>query len=256
MGIIENMSNEEYHSQNGISSTAVKSVFKKSLAHWKGEKRRQTAAFSMGSAVHALLLEEDRDLVIKGPKTRKSKGFTELEENAGPDQIVLTEVEYHVAHRMATETLKNPVCKKALRHKDRQNEVSIFSECERTGLVLKTRPDLYIPSEGAVYDVKTTQDASPIGFAKECWKYSYDIQAAFYIYTCRMAGISVDKFKFIAVEKAAPYASHTHIVSPNLLDNATENMHKVLATIKEATDKEDFGTGWGEYSILELPKWR
>jgi hypothetical protein len=33
-------------------------------------------------------------------------------------------------------------------------------------------------------------------------------------------------------------------------------MHKVLATIKEATDKEDFGTGWGEYSILELPKWR
>jgi hypothetical protein len=48
MGIIENMSNEEYHSQNGISSTAVKSVFKKSLAHWKGEKRRTDGSFLYG----------------------------------------------------------------------------------------------------------------------------------------------------------------------------------------------------------------
>lgn len=166
MGIIENMSNEEYHSQNGISSTAVKSVFKKSLAHWKGEKRRQTAAFSMGSAVHALLLEKDRDLVVKGPKTRKSKGFTELEENAGPDQIVLTEVEYHVAHRMATETLKNPVCEKSLRHKDRQNEVSIFAECERTGLVLKTRPDLYIPSEGLCMMLRLLKTLVPLDLLK------------------------------------------------------------------------------------------
>lgn len=256
MGIIENMSNEEYHSQGGISSSAVKSVFKKSLAHWKGEKRRQTTAFSMGSAVHALLLEEDRDLVIKGPKTRRSKGFEELENSAGADQVVLTEVEYHVANRMAKETLNNKICKDALRHKDRKNEVSIFTECERTGLVIKTRPDLYIESEGTVYDVKTTQDASPTGFAKECWKYSYDIQAAFYIYTCKLAGLNVNQFKFIAVEKSAPYASHMHVVSPELLENATESMHRILAIIKDATDKEDFSTGWGDYSILELPKWR
>ena len=256
MGIIRDMSNEIYHSTHGISSTAVKIVAKKSCAHWKGEKRKQTTAFSMGSAVHALLLEEDRDLVIKGPKTRRSKTFDELQDNAGPDQVVLTEVEYHVAHRMAQETLKNEVCKKSLRHKDRQNEVSIFAECERTGLVIKTRPDLYIPSEGAVYDVKTTQDASPSGFASECWKYSYDIQAAFYLYVCKMAGIEVNTFKFIAVEKSAPYSSHMHIVSPGLLANATERMHKTLAVIKEATDKQDFSTGWGDYSILELPKWR
>ena len=256
MGIIENMSNEEYHSQGGISSTAVKTVFKKSLAHWKGEKRKQTTAFSMGSAVHALLLEEDRDLVIKGPKTRVSKAFKELEAEAGPDQVVLTEVEYHVANRMAVETLKNKVCHAALRHKDRRNEVSIFAECERTGLVIKARPDLYIASDGAVYDVKTTQDASPQGFASECWKYSYDIQAAYYLYVCRMAGIDVNHFKFIAVEKSAPYSSHMHVVSAGLLMSATEKMHKTLAIIKEATDKQDFGTGWGEYSILELPKWR
>ena len=255
MGIIKNMPVVEYHKQSGISSSAVKAVYKKSLAHWKGERRVQTAAFSLGSAVHALLLEEDRNLVVKGPKTRRSKSFTDQEEKLKPDQILLTEIEYHIAHRMAKETLNNKNCKKLLRHKDRQNEVSIFSECPKTGLVLKTRPDLYILSEGAVYDVKTTQDASPSGFAKECWKYSYDLQAAFYIYVCNLADIEVNSFSFISVEKSAPYVSHMHLVSPELLANATERMHRVLATIAVANEKEDFSTGWGDYSVLELPKW-
>lgn len=255
MGVVENMSNEVYHQQGGISSSAVKTVFKKSVAHWKGEKRKNSSAFDLGTAVHALLLEEDRDLVVKGPKTRNSKGFKELQDNLEQDQVLLTEVEYHVAHRMAAETLKNNICHDALRHKDRVNEVSIFAECENTGLILKTRPDLYIPSEGIVYDVKTTQDASPKGFASECWKYSYPIQAAFYLYVCNLGGIEVDRFHFIAVEKSAPYVSHMHVVSPELLVKATEQMHKTLEIIKEAIDKEDFGTGWGEYSLLEPPKW-
>lgn len=255
MGIISNMSNGDYHAQSGISSTAVKSVYKKTLAHWKGERRVQTSAFSLGSAVHALLLEEDRDLLIKGPKTRNSKAFAELQENAEQDQIVLTEVEYHVAHRMAQETLKNKSCADILRHQDRKNEVSIFVECERTGLVLKTRPDLYICEEKSVYDVKTTQDASPDGFSKECFKYSYDLQAAFYLYVCNLADIFLDRFSFIAIEKSAPYCSHMHVVSPELLANATERMHTTLKIIAEANENEDFGTGWGNYSVLELPKW-
>ena len=78
MGIVEGMSNEVYHSQSGISSTSVKTVYKKSLAHWKGERRKQTSAFSMGSAVHALLLEEDRDLVIKGQRLGRLKALKSL----------------------------------------------------------------------------------------------------------------------------------------------------------------------------------
>ena len=68
--IREDMSNEEYHSIDGISSSAVKAVYKKSLAHWKGQKIVQSAAFAMGNAVHANLLEKDKNLVIKGPKTK------------------------------------------------------------------------------------------------------------------------------------------------------------------------------------------
>ena len=120
---------------------------------------------------------------------------------------------------------------------------------------MKTRPDTLIESEKSIYDVKTTIDASPSGFAKQVFSLSYDIQGAFYLYTCQMAKIDVEEFSFIACEKSAPYVSHLHVIGPELLASATERMHKTLAIIANATEQEDFGTSWGDYSILELPKW-
>ena len=53
INISTDMSSNEYHSKGGISSSAVKSVFKKSLAHWKGQKiNPNNPAFAMGTAVH------------------------------------------------------------------------------------------------------------------------------------------------------------------------------------------------------------
>ena len=255
MGIVHDLSNEEYHATAGVSSSAVKTVAKKSVAHWKGQKMSQTAAFRTGTSVHALLLEEDRDLVIKGPKTRSSLAFKDMEANLQDEQILLTEVEYNVAHCIARGALKNPHAKAALRHKDRLNEVSIFAQCPRTGLTLKTRPDLAILSEGTIFDVKTTQDASPKGFASETFKYAYHLQAAFYLYVCNLAGWEVSKFKFICVEKAAPFVCHMFDVSPELLAKATEQMHHTLDIIAAAEKSKDFGTGWGECTTLKLPAW-
>ena len=116
MGVITNMSNEDYHATAGVSSSAVKSVYKKSLARWKGERRNASSpAFAMGNAVHAFLLEPDRDLVVKGPKTKASAAFKAMKENLTADQVLLTEVEYNVANRIAKGALANPTCEKALK---------------------------------------------------------------------------------------------------------------------------------------------
>ncbi len=252
------MSNEVYHATAGISSSAVKSVYKKSLAHWKGEKRNpNNPAFAMGTAVHALLLEEHlTDLVVKGPKTKASAAFKAMKEEMVGDQVLLTEVEYNVAQRIAKGALNNPVCKDALRHADRENEVSIFASDPISGLMLKTRPDLMIRSEQTVYDVKTTLDASPRGFGQlECFKWGYHIQAAFYVYVCQLADLDIQEFSFIACEKSSPYISHLHVVGPELMEKATEQMHRTLGLIAEGNAKEEFGTGWGDFSILDCPKW-
>ena len=255
MSIIKDLSNERYHAQHGISSSAVKTVCKKSIAHWKGEKRTATPAMMMGTAVHSLLLEEDRDLVIKGPKTKQSKAFAEQKEALKDEQVLLTEVEYNTAHCIAKGALANPACKAALRHKDRVNESSIFETCPRSGLILKTRPDLLIESEETVFDLKTTIDASPTGFAREVVKYAYHVQAFFYIYVCQLAGLDVKRFSFLAVEKSAPYVAHRFDMSPEYLSNAEETVYRTLDQIAAAEENEDFSTGWGENTVLVLPKW-
>jgi len=253
---IEDMSNEEYHSKDGISSSAVKSVFKKSLAHWKGEKRNaNSAAFAIGNAVHANLLEHTRNLVVKGPKTKTSTAFKSMKENLTSDQILLTEVEYNVANCITRGALGNPICANALNHSDRLNEISIFIEDPISGLTLKTRPDLMIESEGTVYDVKTTQDASPRGFLNECIKYGYFLQGAHYVYTCKLAGFNVSKFSFIACEKSAPYLSHLHVMGSDIMSWATKELHKTLAVIAKAEKDVDYGTGWGDYTVIEKPSW-
>ena len=252
-GIVYDMSNEEYHRQVGYSSTAIKTVCKQSLAHYMAQKPLgDSPAFALGSAVHATLLEPERDLVIKGPKTRASKTFKDLYNNKEDDQVVLTEVEYYVHNKMCNSALENPTCKKILTDSRRVTESSVFVTDKKTGLNLKTRPDLYIAETGHLYDIKTTIDASPKGFAEQVGKYMYHIQAAFYVLTCKKAGIKATDFSFIAVEKTAPYIAHLHKVSPELLKVATEKVEETLAYIAEANKTGVFDTGWGEYSTLKV----
>jgi len=252
-GIVYDMSNEEYHRKVGYSSTAIKTVCKQSLAHYMAQKPLgDSPAFALGSAVHATLLEPERDLVIKGPKTRASKTFKDLYNNKEDDQVVLTEVEYYVHNKMCNSALENPTCKKILTDSRRVTESSVFVTDKKTGLNLKTRPDLYIAETGHLYDIKTTIDASPKGFAEQVGKYMYHIQAAFYVLTCKKAGIKATDFSFIAVEKTAPYIAHLHKVSPELLKVATVKVEETLAYIAEANKTGVFDTGWGEYSTLKV----
>ena len=252
-GIVYDMSNEEYHRQVGYSSTAIKTVCKQSLAHYMAQKPLgDSPAFALGSAVHATLLEPERDLVTKGPKTRASKLFKDLYNNREDDQVVLTEVEYYVHHKMCQSALKNDTCNKILTDSRRVTESSIFVTDKVTGLNLKTRPDLYIPETGQLFDIKTTIDASPTGFAEQVGKYAYHIQAAFYVLTCKKAGLKAKEFNFIAVEKTAPYITHLHKVSPELLKEATEQVEETLAHIAEANKSGVFDTGWGDYSTLKV----
>jgi|TARA_R110002020_G_scaffold14096_1_gene50213 hypothetical protein len=252
-GIVYDMSNEEYHKRVGYSSSAIKTVCKQSLAHYMAQKPLgDSPAFALGSAVHATLLEPDRDLVIKGPKTRTSKMFKDLYKNRKDDEVVLTEVEYYVHNKMCQSALDNTTCSKILKDKRRVTESSIFVVDKDTGLNLKTRPDLYIPETGEIFDIKTTVDASPTGFAAQVKKYAYHIQAAFYVHTCNMAGLKAKNFSFIAVEKSTPYIAHLHKVSPELLKASIKTVKETLESIAEANAKGVFDTGWGEHSTLKI----
>ncbi len=109
------LTNKEYHAHTAISSSDVKAVHTKSLAHWKGKVRKETSAFALGSAVHALVLEPEKNLVLRGPEDRRGNKWKEAQLAADLDgQILLPEAEFDLAARIADAAKAHPVVEQYL----------------------------------------------------------------------------------------------------------------------------------------------
>jgi len=49
--------------------------------------------------------------------------------------------------------------------------------------------------------------------------------------------------------------SHLHLMGPEVMAWANIQLHKTLAVIARAEKDVDYGTGWGDYTLMEKPPW-
>ena len=250
------ISNEEYHAHPALSSSDIKAVASKSLAHWRGAVRKESTAFDLGTAVHALLLEPEKDLVACGPETRRGKAWTEAyAEATEAGKVLLTESDFDLATSMAAACLKNHAANYFLTHADMLAEKSFFAEDPEIGLQLKTRPDGLFVEQGIIIDIKSCQDASPAGFGKAVRNFGYDIQAAFYMHVLRLCKVPVSQMIFICIEKDKPHVTACHELSEMYIRHAHNRMIDTLHTIKHAMDTDEFVTLWPDINTIHLPSW-
>jgi exodeoxyribonuclease VIII len=124
------------------------------------------------------------------------------------------------------------------------------------GLELKCRPDWLTNDGKIVVDLKTTDDASPRGFAKSISQWRYWVQAGFYVNVLEGAtGIRPEQFIFCCVEKKAPYAVSVLAADQEMIEQGWRQALReldVLATCKKANT-------WPGYSdqieTVSLPNW-
>jgi hypothetical protein len=251
----DKMTNAEYHATDAISSSDVKMVFSKSLAHWKSKVYRSSTVFDIGTCVHAMVLEDGKGMV-RGPETRRGKAWTELyDETQASGGTLLTATDYDLAQNVAHSVLLHPSGQR-MAGGTVVNEASFFATDKATGLEIKCRPDSFWDAKGVIYDIKTCQDASPRGVSKDMVSYNYAIQAAFYLYCLQQAGHKVDQFVFVNVEKTAPYAVSTNVLSPEYLAWGKQQMHLTLDKIAKANEAQHWDTGWSETTnVVVLPRW-
>lgn len=257
--IRDDLTNEQYHALDGISASDVKIVHAKSIAHWKNKRFKETVTLQLGTAIHAFVLEADiaHKLIHRGPETRRGKAWTEAKEEAeSAGAVLLTEADYDHAKAVAESVLMTPRVMRMLNDKACIKEQSIINTCPETGLTLKCRPDALLPGR-AVLDLKTTQDASPRGFAKSVRGFGYDLQASFYLMAVANEASIEDcpTFGFIAVEKELPYSVAIHTLEYDYLRWAKNQVMLTLDQIKRAQDSGDFTTGWPEVNVIGKPAW-
>lgn len=122
---------------------------------------------------------------------------------------ILTPEQWTQIHNMRDAVLAHPAAS-ALMTMRGKAEQSVYWVDEATGELCRCRPDWWPQEMGMVVDVKTTEDASPEGFAKSIVNWRYHVQHPYYLDGIAVAikqsrsKIPAPKaFVFLVVEKTA-----------------------------------------------------
>ena len=255
-GVYDTYSNAEYHAADGISKSDL-DLIHKSPAHYKAARHEDTPALRFGTAFHCAVLENDRFnetyTIVEGDRrTKVVKDSIKDAEAAG--KIILTADDFNALMGMSQAVFKNPICAALLRGSLKEH--SVFGELD--GVRVKCRPDGWNAEKGVLFDLKSTEDASPEGFARTVAKYRYHVQDAFYRHVVASAtNCDADdlSFIFVAVEKKPPFAVALYQLDELAALQGWVDAREDLRTYRyaETTGK------WNGYSprieTLSLPRW-
>ena len=246
--------NAEYHADPAISASHLSVVTASPYHYWKRYLDPQrppstsTAAMRLGSLVHCAVLEPyELGARYSTCASRTTKaGKEQAAELAAAGIEAVTNGDMELALAMSDAVRSHPMAMILL--SAGKAEQSFWWDDAATGLRCKCRPDWYDGT--TIVDLKTTIDASPVGFAKSVASYKYHQQACHY-----MAGLNAERFIFIAVEKSYPYGVGVYQLDAAAMAAGEALRRQNLQTIADCRAINE----WPGYSTglqpLSLPNW-
>ena len=260
-GIYE-ITNDDYHNSDGLSRSALLEFKRSPLHYWNAYKKegvreeKDTAALILGNAVHRYILQPESFNhsyhVCDKPDLRTTKGkeeWVKIQKESFGKIILPTEV-FEEVEKIGQSFLNHELASKFL--KDAKIEKSIFWKDSLTGILCKTRPDIWLPN--VIADIKTTADASPRSFQRDLIKYGYHIQAAMMqdgIY--HITGQKIETFVFLCIEKDDPYAIGIYELDKDSIQIGRDEYKLLLEDYRPY--EENKITDWPSYkpSVISLP---
>lgn len=246
----------QYHATDAVSASLLKQIAK-SPAHamaYLQQQQEPTPAMLFGTAFHTCVLESERFndeyAVFEGDKRTKA-GKETYESLVASGKTIISATDYAIITAMAEAIGDHSAASKLVRGGG-QTEVSMFWDDDETGLACKCRPDIWLMrgAGSVIVDLKTTEDASPEGFARSIQTYGYGIQAAHYL-----AGSGADAFIFVAVEKKAPFAVAVYELDPLSLEISEAKRRDLLQLWSDCRESDSFPAYSDECQMISLPGW-
>lgn len=172
-----------------------------------------------------------------------------------PGRIVLTPETWDQLHAMANAVHSHPAAGALLTGCPGEAEKSVYWNDAITGVLCRCRPDWW-RDDNVIVDLKTTEDASPEGFAKSMANYRYDVQAAYYMDGIQKATRKRPKaFVFIAVEKKPPYGVGVYVLDADSLELGRAQYQHDLRIYAECVRTGEW-PGYGDkIQTISLPAW-
>lgn len=254
----------EYHADRGsLSSTGAKTLLRSPKQfRYELDHPRQISAGPLGTLTHALVLGTPITTTVKDWDGRTKEGKARAAEVAAQGLDVIDQSDWNLAHDMACAVLSHPHANRLFNDPGR-SEVSVYAEDPLTGVQMRGRFDRW-RDDDTIVDLKTTQDASPAGFARSVATFHYHLQDPWY---CRLAeanGRPPDRFVFVAVEKTPPHLVGVYVLDDEAIRAGAILAQRALEVYRDCMEAEAlFGaSAWPEWGrpteveeTLSLPRW-
>ena len=254
--IDHHLTNEDYHAGEGLSASRIKTAAMKTPLHMTAPHKPETLAMKIGTMAHAATFEPELFLqtyaIFEGDRRTKA-GKAEWEEIVMSDLIPVTNEQYEQAEGIASAVHSMPDIWDLISHKSTVAEASGFYEDQ--GVLCKFRPDAWQQDDGIILDLKTCQDASPSGFAKNVANFGYHIQAAHYIAGAEQLLEKDHRFIFIAVEKEPPYAAAIYELDEATLLEGLAMRNLGIQAIKHAAETGIYEGYTSALQTIQIPRW-
>lgn len=257
------MNNAEYHRHPAVGKSHLDAIAKSPLHYWSRYidpdrvEPEPTAAMMLGTAVHTKILEPEvfeREYALAPAADRRTKdGKAAWAEAAAGGATLLSAADWDLLLGMDGAVRAHVGANRLLTRRGTA-ESSVLWVDEATGIECKCRPD-YLTHDGWIVDLKTTEDASPSGFAKSAYNFRYHVQAAWYLEGIRRSGVEPRGFVFVCVEKKPPYAVACYMPDDAMLAAGWAEATRCLNRIAECRAADSW-PGYGDtVHVLSLPAW-
>jgi hypothetical protein len=273
-----------YHEWEAASNSRLTHLMR-SPAHLKaymGAEHRDTPALAFGRAAHAAILEPDtfedryvtagRCLAVTTKGTQCTKSGTWPTKGGGfvcsthvygaayepPEQANTVEVLSTDDHRHCL-GMRDAVHRMKRAHGmltgQGEVEMSIRWNDPETGVPCKARLDRHSPelAGGAIVDLKTTRNASPLDFERAIFSFGYHRQAAFYLMGAKAMRLPARHFSIIAVEKEPPYGVAIYRLTEGAVQGGEDQVRPLLRRYAECIKTDSWPCYPDEVRDISLP---
>lgn len=283
-GVHRDISILDYHADTNYFSASVIKEANKSLKHmkWYLDNRKNNerkSHFDFGNAFEIALMdlmndskefEQSVHIFDESKKPVQDKTFAAKENKEWKDEFFKREgyiinkegkESYDTLAQMLKSCWEDSTIQGLLKNTDYQ--ASCFWIDKKSGVRLKSRPDICNINKTVILDIKTTTDASPEGFARDVANFGYDIQAIMQINGVIETGLfpEVKHYYWLAVEKEAPYNAQLYNFNREDWEHSQMILDYLLGMIKKSMNSNKW-VGYGQrtndpYGILDvnLPLW-
>jgi len=264
LGVYAGLSNDEYHSGEGVSKSQLDLVNgAPGLMKWsKGapEHHEDSDASNIGTALHSMILEphlfDEQYVVAPDVDKRTTSGKVEwanFEASIeGLDRQIITSKDWDKLRYMRDSVMAHPDANALLSAPKGRAEHSVYWIDEETGILCRCRPDWW-PSPRIILDVKSTEKADSYNFSKSIADYRYHVQDAFYTDGVSAAtGRQVEHFFFLAIGKTramGKYPVHLFELDPEDKHQGRIDYKKNLRTVLQCQNEDN----WPGIESIRLP---